>query len=253
MNRGIYKHQNPKRHLADSQDFAQAPKTTIVKVGPRLCKNLVQLGSTYSRLDVKTFSWHVHLAYQDSNSTKNTLLRRTTIEVAAERHVVWIPALAPGLLFALVHIGFTLVHFSTATLDAKSCHVLPAHSTDSRFSFDRSAWSWQPATQKLCEILFFASRSDFEWRPRRKGGQVLFNLSHSDYEAGHVSYAAWNTHCEGFVMRWEASAPMCWMCFVLACFVPREVQVVAQVAEDRGWRVVKCEEKASGVAWCSML
>ena len=41
---------------------------------------------------------------------------------------------------------------------------------------------------------------------------------------------------------------MCLMCFVLACFVPREVQVVAQVAEDRGWRVVKCEEKASGVA-----
>ncbi|CAL1128030.1 unnamed protein product [Cladocopium goreaui] len=40
-------------------------------------------------------------------------------------------------------------------------------------------------------------------RPRRKGGQVLLNLSHSDYE------------------------------------------VVAQVAEDRGWRVVKCEEKAA--------
>lgn len=40
-------------------------------------------------------------------------------------------------------------------------------------------------------------------RPRRKGGQVLFNLSHSDYE------------------------------------------VVAQVAEDRGWRVVKSEEKAA--------
>ena len=39
--------------------------------------------------------------------------------------------------------------------------------------------------------------------------------------------------------------------FCTRFFVPREVQVVAQVAEDRGWRVVKSEEKASGVACCS--
>ena len=43
------------------------------------------------------------------------------------------------------------------------------------------------------------------------------------------------------------------MCFVLVCFVPREAQVVAQVAEDRGWRVVKCEEKAFAVACRSKL
>ena len=54
---------------------------------------------------------------------------------------------------------------------------------------------------------------------RRKGGQVLFNSSHSDYEAGH-----------GWMQR-RLQRNL-------------ELQVVAQAAAERGWRVVKCEEKA---------
>ena len=48
---------------------------------------------------------------------------------------------------------------------------------------------------------------------------MLFNSSHSDYEAGH-----------GWMQR-RLQRNL-------------ELQVVAQAAAERGWRVVKCEEKA---------
>ena len=69
---------------------------------------------------------------------------------------------------------------------AISCQYTP-QIPDSHATCQHEADSQQ---QIFCEILFLVSRSEFEWRPRRKGGQVLFNLSHSDYEAGHVSNAA---------------------------------------------------------------
>ena len=60
----------------------------------------------------------------------------------------------------------------------------------------------------------------FSTRPRKKGGHVQFNASHSDYEAGKT-----------------------WSLLGRVRFSFGFAQVVAQAAEERGWRVVKCEEK----------
>lgn len=75
----------------------------------------------------------------------------------------------------------------------------PSRSPSPDVQSDRS-WGHSPTrSQGGCALPVTAAGE----RPRKKGGQVLFNSSHSDYE------------------------------------------VVAQVAEDRGWRVVKCEDKAA--------